>query len=253
MADAGVAERAQGRTMREGPPVGTAELVPKGTVDRELQAKFGGATREMAKLINPDLNPDELRVFMFEAMRLGLDPASGKQIYAVVYNRYDPSKRKMSVQIAIDGLRSIAARGGQYDGSAEIETDEGVSEGGFTHPRWARATVWRKGCTHPFVAKVRWEERRKYRRDRDREGRLVLEDFWASQPFAQLEKCAEAAALRKAFPMEMRGVEVQGDSADGDLDEGDDPNHSGAITVAQNGVLFAPVDPYDLSGRRNLD
>jgi phage recombination protein Bet len=209
--------------MPEGPKVAEAELAARGPVDLSTFG-FDPATREMAKLANPDLRPEQLRTLFFEAWRLGLDPAAGRQIYGVVYNK-GKQNETLSIQIAIDGLRTIAARTGLYDGGAEIETGDDITEDvmvwgqkkSLKHPAWARATVWRRGSSHPFVAKVRWEERVK----RDRQGNLT--DFWASQPYAQLEKCAEAAALRRGFPMELRGVQVQG--------EGEEEGHADAITV----------------------
>jgi phage recombination protein Bet len=206
--------------LSEAPRAGEAELAPRGATDPATLG-FDPVTREFAKLANPDLNPEELRSLLFESMRLGLDPASGKQIYGVVYNRDNPQKRKLSIQIAIDGLRSIAARTGEYDGSDEVEDGPDVTSDGVKHPAYCIARVWRKGSAHPFVAKVRWEERRRFEKYGPRQGQLT--DFWRDQPYGQLEKCAESAALRKAFPMEVRGLQVFGDT--------DDDDRSAAIDV----------------------
>jgi hypothetical protein len=71
-------------------------------------------TPEQAQLISTTIAPgcsnDELRLFAYACQRTGLDPFS-KQIYAI--------KRggKMTIQAGIDGLRSIAERTGQLDGS----------------------------------------------------------------------------------------------------------------------------------------
>ncbi|MFZ9350178.1 MAG: recombinase RecT, partial [Candidatus Fonsibacter ubiquis] len=71
-------------------------------------------TPEQIQLISttiaPGCNGDELRLFSYACQRTGLDPFS-KQIY--------PIKRggKMTIQAGIDGLRAIAERTGELDGS----------------------------------------------------------------------------------------------------------------------------------------
>ena len=72
-------------------------------------------TQEQTQLISSTIAPgctsDELKLFAYACQRTGLDPFS-KQIYAI--------KRggKLTIQAGIDGLRSIAERSGELDGSA---------------------------------------------------------------------------------------------------------------------------------------
>ena len=60
--------------------------------------------------IAPGCSDNELRLFAYACQRTGLDPFS-KQIYAI--------KRggKMTIQVSIDGLRSVAERTGELGGS----------------------------------------------------------------------------------------------------------------------------------------
>lgn len=118
----------------------------------------------------------------------------------------------------ISELRTTAFRTGQYAGMAEPEfgpvieqTFEGVSDKGRTKgqkrtlplkfPEWCRITITRElgGKERRFVGpKVYWLETYAKWADTD-----VPNDMWAHRGVGQLEKCAEAAALRRAFPEEI--------------------------------------------------
>lgn len=70
------------------------------------------------------------------------------------------------------------------------------------YPEWAQITVYRKMGRQrvSFVGPVvRWKEA--YARASANSD--LPNDQWQKRPFGQLEKCAEAAALRKAFPEEI--------------------------------------------------
>src|SRR5208282_3689014 len=196
----------------------------------------------------PELTRNELGRFLFEASRLGLDPATGRQLFAILYNKEKPN-RTLSIQIGVAGFRLVAARTGEMNGSADVEdgpevTTDYKSDNGtivtIKHPAFCRAQVWRKGSEHPFVARVRWEERVKLGY-----GRLPTE-FWRDQPYGMLEKAAETAALRKAFPMETRGLVLEGENPDPFPDAIDTvaapaPSPESVINVpAPTGPVFIP-------------
>lgn len=117
---------------------------------------------------------------------------------------------------AISELRTTAFRTGQYVGldgtdfGPEVtQTFKGRTKGRdaedvevtVTFPQWARCTVHRilDGVGRKFVGpKVYWLE------DYSRLGGIeVPNGMWAKRPSGQLEKCAEAGALRRAFPEEI--------------------------------------------------
>jgi phage recombination protein Bet len=120
----------------------------------------------------------------------------------------------------ISELRTTAHRTGEYAGCDVAEFGplitklfEGKASRGklrgqarsieVTFPEWARITVYRivHGVRCPFVGpKVKWEEAYATWSDTD-----VPNEMWAERPEGQLEKCAEAAALRRAFPEEIGG------------------------------------------------
>ncbi|MDR3464198.1 MAG: phage recombination protein Bet [Beijerinckiaceae bacterium] len=119
-------------------------------------------------------------------------------------------------------LRTTAARTGEYAGCGAAEFgpereqhfsgkfdnwENGKKNGTYTKdetvvfPDWCQITVRRiiKGHLVDFVGpKVFWLE------SYGRVGKTdVPNDMWCKRPFGQIEKCAEAAALRRAFPEEI--------------------------------------------------
>jgi phage recombination protein Bet len=145
----------------------------------------------ISSTIAPGCTNDELRLFAYACQRTGLDPFS-KQIYAI--------KRggKMTIQAGIDGLRAIAERTGQLDGS---QTEWCGDEGDWRDvwlaskpPAAAKTTIWRKGSQHPFVGVARFADYN------------AGQGLWSKMPAAMIAKCSEALALRKAFPADMSGV-----------------------------------------------
>lgn len=145
----------------------------------------------ISSTIAPGCSNDELKLFAYACQRTGLDPFS-KQIYAI--------KRggKMTIQAGIDGLRSIAERTGQLDGSETYWCGE---EGDWRDvwlsskpPAAAKTIVHRKGSQHPFVGVARFADYN------------AGQGLWSKMPATMIAKCSEALALRKAFPADMSGV-----------------------------------------------
>lgn len=140
---------------------------------------------------------DELALFLHACKRTGLDPFM-KQIHAIKRWSAADQREIMAIQTGIDGYRLIAERTGKYAGS-----DEPVfEENGSGHPVKATVTVWKlvEGARCPFTASARWEEYVQKKKDG------AVTSFWSKMPYGQLGKCAEALALRKAFPAELSGV-----------------------------------------------
>ncbi len=102
------------------------------------------------------------------------------------------------------GLYRIqAARTGQYAGISEPEYGPAVTMnlGGteVTFPEWCRITVKRQmtgGHVAAFTANERWLENYATAK-KDTQAPNAM---WLKRAYAQLAKCAEAQALRKAFP-----------------------------------------------------
>lgn len=135
---------------------------------------------------------DELALFLYTAQRTGLDPLA-KQIYCI------KRQGKMTIQAGIDGYRLIADRTGKYAGNDDPVFGPDHQVGNTTAPTSATVTVWKMvaGVRCPFTSTARWSE---YCPG----GNQAF--MWQKMPYLMLGKCAEALALRKAFPAELSGI-----------------------------------------------
>ena len=149
---------------------------------------------------------DELKLFLHVADKSGLDPLS-RQIYFI------KRSGKMTIQTGIDGFRAVADRTGQYVGSSDP-----VFEENGEIPSKATVTVNKVvgGIVGNFTATARWEEYF----PGEAQGFM-----WNKMPHTMLGKCAEALALRKAFPAQLSGLytDHEMDQASNDNDPNETP------------------------------
>jgi len=169
------------------------------------------------KTVASDCNDVEFDLFMAVAQSKGLDPFT-KQISAIVFNKDKPDKRKMAIITTIDGFRVIAERTGQYhpdDDEPEFTYDPEIR--GPLNPLGlvkAKVKVFKDGRPAPGVAyweefapiKDEWAENDAGKWRPTGKQTLDTGGNWGKMPRVMLAKCAEAQALRKAFPERLSGL-----------------------------------------------
>jgi phage recombination protein Bet len=142
------------------------------------------------------LTDSEFEIYKHVLKRTGLDPFRN-QIYAL--KRKDKNLgQKMTIQTGIDGFRLIAERTEKYAPGRE-PTYAYDAQG-----KIVSATAYIKklvaGTWHEVSATAFWNEYVQKSFD----GKPTT--FWLKMPHGQLAKCAEALALRKAFPSDFSGI-----------------------------------------------
>jgi phage recombination protein Bet len=153
----------------------------------------------------------DLAVFMHYCQKTGLDPFS-RQIYMICRREKqgDQWVDKQTIQVGIDGFRvirdRIAARLGvevEYEDTIWYDSDGGehavwLSD---TPPAGCRVVVLKNGRRFPAVLRTSGYAAV------NKDGQLIAQ--WRTQPDHMIEKCAEAFALRRAFPHDLGGIYLE--------------------------------------------
>lgn len=193
----------------------------------------------------------EFKLFIEQCRFTGLNPLMG-QIHCVP--RYDGKLRRdvFKAQTGIDGFRLIAKRSHEYAGQDEPEwcgadgqwTDVWPTK--TTPPVAARVRVYHHDYQRPIVGIVMWDEFvPTYTKNVDGVMTKLIMPMWKEKPAHMLAKCAEAQALRKAFPNELSGLYTDDEMARADAIARRAQRRQGTTTTAA-----APTTPAPEGGLR---
>ena len=146
----------------------------------------------------------DVAVFFHQAKRSGLDPFK-REIYMIT------RKGKATIQTGIDGFYKIADRATRSAGGTW-----GIPETLWCGPDGQWRDVWLEK-TPPAAAKVTVE------RDGSRFTTVALTSeymadgpMWKKMPARMIAKCAEALAIRRAFPDDLSGLYTSEEMAQAD-------------------------------------
>jgi phage recombination protein Bet len=147
----------------------------------------------MRKTVAAGTSPEDFALFLEVCKHRRLNPFA-REIYAIVRSG------KMTIQVSIDGFRKLAERSGKYRGQLgpQFCGEDGVWKDEWlkkTPPVAAKVGVLRADFDQPVWAVARYEAYVQ-----------PSSPTWQKMPDIMVAKCAEALALRKAFPDEMSGL-----------------------------------------------
>ena len=172
----------------------TKDLLSSGDLAVLKNSKFKGFT-------DPEIN-----YARSVCAHLQLNPLLN-QIHFVKRKNHSDGTYSVTVQVGIDGFRLAAERTGKYAGSDDPVFEYRTNDTQKKQPSKATVTVYKviDGVRCPFTASARWEE---YYPGEGKMGAM-----WRKMPHGQLGKCAEALALRKAFPAELSALRTDEEMA----------------------------------------
>lgn len=164
----------------------------------------GDLLRVLQTSLYPGANPDSIRLVLDYCRAAGLDPMQ-KPVHIVPMWDGKAGQMRDVIMPGVNLYRTQAARSGECAGVTEPEfgPDKTENVGGveITYPVWCRVTVSRRlptGEIVAFTAREFWKENYAVKGGKDKS--IAPNAMWTKRPYGQLAKCAEAQALRKAFP-----------------------------------------------------
>ncbi len=152
----------------------------------------------------PGAAPESIKLVLGYCKAAGLDPMQKPVHIVPMWDSKSGSMRDV-VMPGVNLYRTQAMRGGECAGVSEPEfgpdVDAKIGGQDITHPAWCRVTVKRRlptGEIVDFTAREFWRENYAVKGGKDKS--IAPNAMWSRRPYGQIAKCAEAQALRKAFP-----------------------------------------------------
>lgn len=140
------------------------------------------------RTIAKDATPEELELFFYDCKRRGVHPLDKLIHFTKRGGKYTPIT-------SIDFMRTRAHDSGECAGISDPSFDGDPGKTGFSARVIVRRLVQAQMCEFPATA--RWIE---YCPPAGQD------HMWRKMPHTMLGKCAEALALRKAFPQQLQGL-----------------------------------------------
>ena len=168
------------------------------------------------RTVAPNATDDQLAMFIHDCNRRGVHPLDKLIVFTNAGGKYSPLS-------TIDYMRSRAAESGEMAGSDDATfTVEG------SKPFSATVTVYRltNGARYAYVATARLKE---YYRNTP---------TWNHMPHTMLAKCAEALALRKAFPHQLAGLYTREEMQQAGIED----DSGGDVITDETTALFNQLD-----------
>ena len=156
------------------------------------QVEWSTETKQLvASTVGKGLSKEGLLHLQHVSLSKGLDPLAN-EIYAI------PKGGKVTLIVAIGGMLKLCSP--QLDGCETVWfDDQGTAYSVWIQdgsPKGCQVTVWRKGCSKPFTAAVRYSD-------------FAAGGMWAKMGSVMIRKVALAHALRTGFADLLSGLYSQ--------------------------------------------
>lgn len=160
--------------------------------------------RVLQNSLYPGANIGSVQMVLGYCQAAGLDPMQKPVHIVPMWDSKSGSMRDV-VMPGVNLYRTQASRTGRFAGMSDPEfgpmIEETIGGASIKYPEWCRVVVKRlldNGVIAEFSATEYWVEN--YAMKGGKEKSVAPNAMWTKRPRGQIAKCAEAQALRKAFP-----------------------------------------------------